>query len=67
MTIEAQAGEWVGTFFERVKESLQGSSSRYETVCFNGVFVTVGRDSDIEDLLTIYNMQRVLNRYEENK
>jgi hypothetical protein len=67
MTIEAQAGEWVGDYFKRVKEYLQDSSSRYETVRFNDVFVTVSRDSNVDDLLTIYDLNREVNRLKENK
>jgi hypothetical protein len=67
MTIEAQAGEWVGAFFERVKQSLQGSSRLYETARFNDVFVTVSWDSNVDDLLIIYDLKCQINRLGGNK
>jgi hypothetical protein len=67
MTIEAQAGEWVGSFFERVKEELKTSDHFYQTVRFNDVFVTVSWDSNVDDLLIIYDLKCQINRLKENK
>jgi hypothetical protein len=67
MTIEAQAGEWVGTFFERVKEELKTSDDFYQTVRFNDVSIKISWDSNVDDLLTIYDLKCQLNRLGGNK
>lgn len=61
---KASPGEWVGNYVKRVKTLLAANGSSYTTCKFNDIDFIVSVDSNVDDVVTIYDLKAHIRRLE---
>lgn len=61
---KAQQFELIFNAIERVKADLQSKQVSYDHLLFDGIDLTVSHDSNVDDIVVIYNLTRKLRSYE---
>lgn len=60
MIYEAEKGENFYSFGNRMKEEMKLKGQSYRVCIFNEIHYTIGFDSNMDDIATIYDLKRKL-------
>ena len=59
---KASPGEWIGNYVNRVKTLLAVNVGSYATCKFNDIDFIVSVDSNVDDIVTIYDLKAQIQR-----